>query len=152
MKMKAVYIVIAISLLYNTVSQGQISIEEHQLPEAVQRYFPVVYPLDEAVVVHWTLEDSLYYAKFKVEEYPVEVIFKANGFWVNTFWQIQYQFVPEKIASHINSHAPGSTVEMCLISNNPFNERYYIITLIPADGNSEPETLYFTLDGKFSEK
>jgi len=150
--MKILFTFLSLALLHIYAVKAQVHIEEHQLPQAVQRYFPVVYPLDESIEVTWTMNDSLYHAIFSIEEYPVEVIFKSNGFWVNTFWEIQYQYIPEKIQSHISTYAPGSSIIRCLISNNPFNERYYIITLIPADGNSDPETLYYTLDGKHTEK
>ncbi len=131
---------------------AQEQIEYRHLPDPVKRYFPIVYPLDKNVEISWTLEDSLYIARFLDENYPVEVLLKENGFWVNTFLEIQYEYAPSSVKEHISMNYAGFHPEKCLISNNPFNERYYIVKLIPPDGTSASQTVYFTLDGKFAEK
>jgi len=131
-----------------SVSFAQTEIPYEELPDPVKRFFPVVYIVDETLQVNWQLKDSSYVASFISNGYPVEVQFKANGFWIITYWDIECEWVPVSIENEISERFFNFTPYRCRVSNNAFDEKYYHITLIPPDGNSPPQTVCFTSDGK----
>jgi phosphorylcholine metabolism protein LicD len=143
---KQLFFVFLIFFISRTFAQTEIPYEE--LPDPIKRFFPVVYTVDESVDVNWQLKDSLYVACFISNEYPVEVQFKANGFWVITYWDIDCKWVPGVITSKMEEEFKNYAHDRCRISNNAFDEKYYQITLIPSDGNLPPQIVVFTSDGK----
>ncbi len=127
---------------------AQKGVHYRDLPEPVKRFFPVVYSVDSAIEVNWLIQDSVYIALFESGGYPVEVQMKANGFWIITYWEIDCVWVPETVKKSLTEQFNGYAMRRCRISNNPFDEKYYHITLIPPDGNSSPVTVCFSTDGK----
>jgi hypothetical protein len=127
-------------------SQHIISFEE--LPDPVKRYFPVVYKLEDTVPVQWTIEDTLYVARFMSDNYPVEVRMKANGFWVITLWDIDSSFLPSAITDFCRRSYSEYSILRSRLTNNPFNEQRYILTLQPSEPNSETINLYFSTNGQ----
>ncbi len=149
-----IFIFILIIIFSVKCSTQEVVIYEN-LPENVKHYFPVVYKLDDTVNVIWTIEDSLYVGRFISNSYPVEIHFKPNGFWVNTFWTINWDFVPDFIKKYKQEHYPDYEVELCTISNNAFNEQYYNITLRSSEVSDKDLTsvnIRFTLDGKLAKQ
>ncbi len=130
-------------------SQQFISYEE--LPDPVKRYFPVIYKLEDTVAVQWTIEDTLYVARFVSEAFPVEVRMKANGFWVVTLWDIHPSYLPALATTYCQNLYPGYSILQSRISNNPFNEQKYFITLIADEHPDDRIILHFSKDGKPTE-
>lgn len=147
------YIVFGIvCCFFGVAGFAQQSIEPENLPSQIQRFFPVVYNLPDDVPVDWTLEDSVYVAHFISASYPVEVRFKENGFWIITYWELDPIYLPISVKEYLNIHFADYSVDKARITNNPFEERFYVLKLIPPDGNSQPEEVMFLLNGQFVEQ
>jgi hypothetical protein len=147
--MKNIFLLLFVTMIFFSCS-AQKDIDYSLLPDPVKRFFPSVYPLHDSVAVLWTFEDSLFVARFSDSGYPVEVMFKENGYWANTYLYINFSFAPESIRQHIDEHYPDHQILKCSISNNALNERFYRINL-----RSPEDSLYeikFTLDGKIAPK
>jgi hypothetical protein len=144
--MKTTFLLVVVTVFSFNI-RAQEHIDYSHLPDPVKRFFPSVYPLDDSVSVLWSYEDSLYVARFSDAGYPVEVLFKKNGYWVNTFLYIDYSFAPESIRQYVEEQYSGHHILKCAISNNAVNERNYNIILKNPEGAEIKAR--FTLEGKF---
>jgi len=135
-------------LLSLAPATAQIQTDYSLLPEPVKRFFPVVYHLPDSVNVEWSIEDTIFVAKFLSDAYPVEVRMKANGFWVITLWDIEPSFLPAAITLFCQTEYPDASIQRCRLTNNPFDEQRYVIVMQPFDPGASSFKLYFTTSGK----
>lgn len=127
-------------------SQQIISFEE--LPDPVKHYFPVVYKFEDTVPVQWTIEDTLYVAKFMSDNFPVEVRMKANGFWIITLWDIDPSFLPAAITDFCRRSYSEYSILRSRLTNNPFNEQRYMLTIQTEKPITETIILNFLTNGQ----
>jgi len=84
---KATSTIIAILLgVFGLSAQESLTFE--QLPKPVQRFFPIVYPLNDSIEVDWYQQDTLFVANFTIKGFMTQVFFKVTGFWEGTLWLI----------------------------------------------------------------
>lgn len=144
--MKSFHLLIFFLVLNTAFSQ--IPIEYDALPHPVQRFFPTVYHLPDSVRVQWTVEDSVYVARFTSNGYPVEVRMKANGFWMITLWDIDPLFLPASIIEYCKTMYPGSHILRSQLTNNIFDEQKYILTIEVEQPRKEIIQLHFKITGE----
>jgi len=145
--MKHITIFVSIMLLFFMISNAQQIIHKEEVPEQVMYFFPIVYPLADSVHVTWFEQDSLFIAQFTVKEFPVKVLFKENGFWVQTIWTIDCSYLPKSITNYIRIDYVDYRFSACQLTNNAFDERTYLIELEPIS-EKEPIILTFTIQGQ----
>jgi hypothetical protein len=141
-KIKYLFFVTYVFCLCSNKLYAQQAVAPEKLPQDVQRFFPVVYQLDDSVSVAWSFVDSVYVASFISEMYPVKVFMKENGFWIKTLWQIGQEFVPQNVIKNVKSDFSEYSIVRCFISNNPFHEVHYFLHLQNEKSNGVVEAKY----------
>jgi len=104
---------------------SQTTVSEQDLPSEVKRFFPSVYNLNDSINVNWERNDSIYIAKFTDDKLIVEIHFKANGFWIITFFDIDYLETPETIKNTLSKITKTSKITRSAFSTNIYDEKFY---------------------------
>lgn len=104
---------------------SQVAVNKHDLPTEIVRFFPSVYNINDSIIVNWEMNDSVYIAKFIDFGNTVEIHFKSNGFWLITFFDIDFIQTPEAIKSKLMKITPVSKIYRSAFSTNIYDEKYY---------------------------
>ena len=104
---------------------SQTTVNEQDLPSEVKRFFPSVYNLNDSIIVKWEKNDSIYIAKFTDFGNAVEIHFKSNGYWLITYFDIDFIQTPESIKNKLKKITPYSKIYRSAFSTNIFDQKYY---------------------------
>jgi hypothetical protein len=136
-------IALSIAFLVASTTLGQ-KISETALPEAVSNAFKIRFP--GAKNVKWEKEDSVYSAKFLMNEAPTESEFDTSGLWKNTEWNVPVEYTPQTIKTYLDSAYAGYKIKELTILESATDMKMYVAEV---NNKKEKTEVYFTLTGVF---
>jgi hypothetical protein len=146
--MRKIFAILAIVIASQTMvfAQKYSKVTEKDVPTRFVKDFTKRYP--EAKNVEWTKVDSLLYdVNFENNSSKTMLRFSNKG--VETRWNVELQYTPEKIKSYVNQEYPKFKIKKVDIVDI-LNKKTYRVEIMKKKLFKKTEkVLNFEIDGKF---
>ena len=115
--MKIFRILLVIAALQISFCLSAQKLKTDDVPGDVTQSFSSEYP--NAKISSWELKDNMYVAQFKDDGSNGKAVFKNDGTWVETTYDIPTSEIPLSIAQYVNSNYPNYEISVCNLREMP---------------------------------
>ena len=145
--MKIFRILLVIAALQISFCLSAQKLKTDDVPGDVTQSFSSEYP--SAKISSWELKDNMYVAQFKDDGSNGKAVFKNDGTWVETTYDIPTSEIPLSIAQYVNSNYPNYEISVCNLREMPKTAtHYYLEVRFPEVGSKDlPSVLTFDYVG-----